>query len=69
MYGLKGVAAYADHAQILGKSDQGVYDFFHEALSFLAGDPGVDELVGMAMRVGEVNLKVMELLDDANTST
>lgn len=69
MYGLKGVAAYADHAQILGKSDQVVYNFFHEALSFLAGEPGVDELVGMAMRVGEVNLKVMELLDDANTST
>ncbi|MCX7048606.1 MAG: hydroxylamine reductase [Candidatus Sumerlaeota bacterium] len=69
-YGLKGMAAYADHALILGKEDDSVYAFFHEALDFLAGNPtNVDALVGMTLKVGEVNLKVMGLLDAANTET
>ncbi len=68
LYGLKGMAAYADHAQILGQEDDTVYAFFHEALDFLAGEPAdVDALVAMVLRVGEVNLRVMELLDAANT--
>jgi hydroxylamine reductase len=67
-YGLKGTAAYADHAQILGKEDDDVYAFFHQALNFLTrDDPTVDELVAMALKCGEVNLKVMGLLDEANT--
>ena len=67
-YGLKGTAAYADHAYILGKEDQAVYMFFHEALDFLTGDsPTVDDLLAMNLRCGEVNLRVMELLDHANT--
>ncbi|MHC9539622.1 MAG: hydroxylamine reductase [Vulcanimicrobiota bacterium] len=67
-YGLKGMAAYADHAQILGQQDESVYAFFHEALNFLAKESRtVDELVPMCLRCGEVNLKVMELLDKANT--
>ncbi|KKM65326.1 hypothetical protein LCGC14_1492440, partial [marine sediment metagenome] len=70
LYGLKGTAAYADHAQILGVEDDGVYAFFHEALDFLSRhDHGIDELTGMALKVGEVNLKVMGLLDEANTGT
>lgn len=69
-YGLKGMAAYADHAQILGQEDDDVYAFVHEAMAFLADTPSdVDALVAMAMKVGEVNLKVMELLDTANTGT
>ncbi len=69
-YGLKGSAAYVDHARILGYEDDGVYAFFHEALDFLADDPSdVDALLGMALRVGEVNLKVMEQLDTAHTTT
>jgi len=69
VYGLKGIAAYADHAQILGKEDNEVYAFLHEAHDFLTKDnPTVDELLGLALRAGEVNLKVMALLDDANTS-
>jgi len=69
-YGLKGMAAYADHALILGKEDEAVFAFFHEALSFLAEDPqDLDALVAMTLRVGEVNLKVMGLLDAANTET
>jgi hydroxylamine reductase len=71
LFGLKGTAAYADHAMILGEEDDSVYTFFHEALDFLTGPKAtnVDELVAMAMKVGEVNLKVMELLDIANTGT
>lgn len=79
-YGLKGMAAYVDHAQILGKEDDGVYAFFHEALGFLAtphpqpspaGGEGayVDELLAKVFKCGEVNLKVLELLDSANTGT
>jgi hydroxylamine reductase len=70
MYGLKGTAAYADHAYVLGREDDEVYAFFHEALDFLTSDDAKDvgKLVAMALKVGEVNLKVMGLLDDANTS-
>jgi len=68
LYGLKGTAAYADHAQILGQEDEAVYAFFHEALNFLADEPrDMDALVSMALRCGEVNLRAMELLDAANT--
>jgi len=66
-YGLKGMAAYADHAQILGREDDGVYAFFHEALNFLTETHTAEELTAMALKCGEVNLKVMELLDTANT--
>jgi hydroxylamine reductase len=67
-YGLKGMAAYADHAQILGQEDEKIYAFIHEALDFLTKPaPTVDELVGYNMKCGEVNLRVMELLDKANT--
>jgi len=68
LYGLKGTAAYADHAQILGQEDDAVYAFFHEALDFLAGEPtDASALTTMVLKVGEVNLRVMELLDAANT--
>ncbi len=67
-YGLKGMAAYADHALILGQEDEAVYAFFHEALDTLARpDLKTDELLALALRVGEVNIRVMELLDAANT--
>ena len=67
-YGLKGMAAYADHAQILGQEDPAVYAFFHEALDFLARDkPSADGLLAMALRCGEMNLTAMGLLDAANT--
>jgi len=69
-YGLKGTAAYADHAQILGQEDNDVYAFFHEALNFLTKEnPTVDELLGLNLKCGEINLKVMGLLDTANTGT
>jgi len=67
-YGLKGAAAYADHAQILGVEDDALYARFHEALDFLTR-PGhtIDELLSMCLKAGEINLKAMELLDAANT--
>jgi hydroxylamine reductase len=69
-FGIKGMAAYMDHAQILGVHDDQVYAFFHEGLDFLTQKKfTIDELVAMSLKVGEVNLRVMELLDQANTST
>jgi hydroxylamine reductase len=68
LYGLKGTAAYADHAHVLGKDDPEVYAVFHAALDFLAQEaPTVDQLLGWSMQIGELNLKVMALLDAANT--
>ncbi|MGC9453697.1 MAG: hydroxylamine reductase [Phycisphaerae bacterium] len=67
-YGLKGTAAYADHARILGVEDDDVYAFFHKTLDYLSTNPSdVDELTATALKVGEINLKVMEMLDSANT--
>jgi len=68
-YGLKGAAAYADHAQILGQASDEVFAAFHEHLDYLTQpNQTVGELLGRCLRVGELNLKVMELLDTANTS-
>jgi len=70
MYGLKGTAAYADHALVLGKTDQGMSDFFLECLAFLGGNPqDVGALTAMALKVGEVNITAMAILDAANTET
>jgi hydroxylamine reductase len=67
-YGLKGAAAYMDHAQILGVEDSAVYAEFHRLLDYLAGNPtDAAALTGEAMKTGALNLKVMELLDKANT--
>ncbi len=70
LYGVKGAASYMDHAQILGKDDEGLFAAFHEILDFLTQEnPAVDGLLSCALQVGELNLKVMELLDAANTGT
>jgi hydroxylamine reductase len=67
-YGVKGTAAYADHALALGQEADSVFAFFHEALCSLAEGPvTVDALYSLCMRCGEVNLKVMGMLDAANT--
>jgi hydroxylamine reductase len=67
-YGLKGFAAYADHALVLGKEDDRVYAFMHEALDYLTQPgPTVDKLFALNMKCGEINLVVMEMLDAANT--
>jgi len=68
MYGLKGAAAYLDHAQILGKEDESAYAFFHQTLDYLWQEPtDTSALLKKALQCGEANLKVMELLDAANT--
>jgi len=69
-YGIKGVAAYADHAYILGQKDTNVFAFIHEALvATLDKSLGVNDLVGLVLKCGEVNLRAMELLDAGNTGT
>ena len=69
-YGVKGLAAYADHAAILGQKDNVVYDFVYEAMAATAdASLGVNELVGLCLKCGEVNIRAMELLDAGNTGT
>ena len=69
-YGLKGAAAYADHAYVLGFQDEAVYAAFHKALAALGDNiADVQTLIGLNMECGQANLKTMELLDQANTST
>jgi len=68
-YGIKGLAAYADHARILGREAESIYAFLAESLSYLAeGQSTVEQLFALCLRCGEVNLKVMEILDGAHTA-
>ncbi len=68
IYGVKGIAAYADHARALGQTDPEVAGFMYKAFASLADRSlGVDDWVGLALEAGKVNLRVMELLDAANT--
>jgi hydroxylamine reductase len=66
--GLKGIAAYADHAAILGFEKEDIYAFLMEALASTTKDLSVDEMVGLVMKAGEVAVNTMALLDEANTS-
>jgi hydroxylamine reductase len=69
-YGLRGVAAYADHAAILGQESDEVYAFIHKGMAAtLDQSLGLNELVGLCMECGQANLKAMELLDAANTGS
>lgn len=68
MYGMRGLAAYADHAAILGQEDDAVYAYLHETMAELShGGQSLDQLVALTLKCGEVNLKAMELLDAGNT--
>lgn len=69
LYGIKGAASYAFHALELGQEDDRVYAFIAEALVALAGDLTLDEWVNLALKVGETNLRSMELLDAGHTTT
>ncbi|MBQ4530390.1 MAG: hydroxylamine reductase [Lachnospiraceae bacterium] len=70
LFGIRGMAAYAYHAVVLGYMDSDVNKFFYKALFAIGMDDwGMDELLPIVMEVGEVNLKCMELLDRANTET
>ena len=69
LFGLKGIAAYAHHARILGYKDPEVDDFFYTGLQSISKDLSADELTALVLKTGEINLKCMELLDRANTET
>ena len=70
MYGLKGMAAYMDHAMILGRSDDEVMAFFQKALAATTdANLGLMDFVGLSMECGKQNLTVMGLLNAAHTDT
>ena len=70
LFGIRGMAAYAYHASVLGYTDETISKFFYKALLAVGmKDWGMDELLPIVLEVGEVNLRCMELLDQANTTT
>ena len=69
LLGIKGMAAYAWHAYVLGKEDDEVNNWFVKGMAALAKEHSVEEWLGLLMEFGMINLKCMGLLDDANTST
>ena len=70
IYGMKGLAAYADHAQILGQEDDEIYDFLQEGLAATQDKHlTLDDWLALALKCGKVNLRSMEILDAANTGT
>lgn len=69
LFGIRGMAAYAYHAMVLGYEDSSLNAFFFRALRVLGEPLGMDELLPVVMQVGAENLKCMELLDRANTET
>ncbi|PMP68204.1 hydroxylamine reductase [Desulfurella multipotens] len=69
VYGLKGMAAYYDHASVLGFEDESITSFMIDTLAQLTENLSQDELISLVMKTGEFSVKTMELLDKANTST
>ncbi|MCD2493246.1 hydroxylamine reductase [Lacrimispora sp. NSJ-141] len=69
LFGLKGMAAYAYHAMVLGYEEETVSRFFYKGLFAVGQEKTMEELLPLVMETGEVNLKCMELLDKANTDT
>lgn len=69
-YGLKGIAAYTDHAYILKHSDSSILDFLQEALAACIDDSRtIDDYVSLVLKAGEYAVKAMALLDEANTGS
>jgi hydroxylamine reductase len=69
LFGIKGMSAYADHAQILGKEDPAIYHFMENILANLDNkDLSLEQWFDLVMECGTVNLRTMELLDEAHTS-
>ncbi|MBT6338283.1 MAG: hydroxylamine reductase, partial [Desulfobacula sp.] len=66
--GLKGIAAYADHAAVLGVTRDEIWDFFYKGLASTTQDLSVDDMVGMVLKAGEVTVTTMAALDEANTT-
>jgi hydroxylamine reductase len=70
LYGLKGAAAYMEHARVLGQTDADVAGRFHQFMAFLGEDPReIDALFKCAMDIGHLNYRIMEMLDAGGTQT
>jgi len=70
IYGLKGLCAYADHASVLGHEDEKIFDFVYECLAATRDKSlSLDDWLKMALKVGEMNVLTMKVLDEANTGT
>lgn len=70
VFGVRGLAAYTDHATILGQEDQRIYAFIHKVLaSLVRTDLILDDWIAMALQCGQMNFLALELLDKANTTT
>jgi hydroxylamine reductase len=69
IFGCKGIAAYADHAAVLGHENDDIYAFLMEALASTTKNLPVDEMVGLVLKAGQTAVTTMALLDGANTST
>lgn len=69
LFGIRGMAAYAYHALVLGYTDDEVNTYFYTALRAIGSDMGMDALLPLVLETGRVNFKCMELLDRANTET
>ena len=70
LYGVRGVAAYAHHAYVLGQEDPAIYEFVEQALcASHRADISLDEALGLVLKCGEINLRAMELLDAGHTGT
>ncbi len=69
LFGIRGMAAYAHHAYMLGHKDAELNAFFLKALRAVANEGTVDSLLPIVMETGQMNLRCMELLDSANTGT
>lgn len=68
-YGMKGIAAYAHHASVLGKEKQEIYDFIQTGLAATLQEQTIEKLTELVMQCGEMGVKTMALLDEANTSS
>jgi len=68
LFGLKGMAAYAEHASNLGFEDHEIFDFIEQALIMITQPSNVEDMLQLLVRTGEYGVKVMALLDKANTS-
>ncbi len=69
LFGLRGMAAYAWHAYVLGKKDDELTAWFYKGMRAVGEEHTAEEWLGLIMEFGQINLKCMALLDEANTST
>lgn len=68
LYGLKGIAAYTEHAAVLGHYDESIFDFMYKGLAAITKNLSADELTALVLKAGENAVKAMAVLDKANTS-